>query len=233
MMHPRPAQPAAARPAPAPTPRVIYGQTFTGDPDREALEIVGEPLLQIRNCRFVGGSTCLRLNGCGTVEISGCTFAGMTGPADPDGQCIQLINPRGPHTIDRCVLTASPQAEDLINVFCDAPATGSVLITGCSWIGRGASDSSTSLCMDGPFCVPVSVRGGRMQGARCGITVAGLGGTVPHSIEGVRFVGCQTRIYVYAGYDGRAPKVSLSGYVAADVLIGEGMPAGAVTLVTG
>jgi hypothetical protein len=224
-MHPRP----TAHPAAAPQPRVYVNQTFAGVPGREGLEVVGAADVTFTGCRFVGGSTCLRLNGCGKVTISRCTFECPTGPADPDGQCIDILRPEGVHTIDRCTFLASPATEDLINVYGDQPSAGSVIITGCSWIGRGTSGSSTSVCMDEANCVPVTVRGGRIQGARCGITLAGGG---PHVVDGVRFVDCGVKVYVYAGY-GKAPKVLLDGYTAADVLIGDGVGPGDVTVQRG
>jgi hypothetical protein len=220
-MHPRPMTAAA----PAPRPVLTYrNQTFSALPGRELLELVGVDGVLITGCRFRGGTTSLRLNGCSNVTVELSQFDSVAGPPDPDGQSIQVIRPAGPHTIDRCQFTASPQSEDLVNVFADEACAGSVLITGCNWIGRGRSDSCTSLCMDGPFCPPVTVRGGRMQGARCAVTVAGGRG---HVIDGVRLVGCENRIYVYAGY-GTPPGVRLNGYAAADVLIGDGMVASAV-----
>jgi hypothetical protein len=207
------------------TPMLTYqDRTITGTPGREGLEIVGAAEVLISGCRFVGGSTCLRLNGCGKVTVERCTFEGMTGPADPDGGGLQILRPVGPHVVDHCTFTASPAAEDLLSVFADEPCTGSVLVTGCGWMGRSTSDSGTSLCMDGPYCPPVTVRGGRMQAARCGITVAAGRG---HIIDGVRMIACQTKVYVAQLY-GQPVGASLIGYTAADVLIGTGVRPGDV-----
>jgi hypothetical protein len=192
------------------------------DPTREALELVGEHDLIIDASQFTGGKTCLRLNRCGNVRITRGTMRGPLGPPDPDGQCIQIINPVGPIYVGQCTLIAGAATEDMISVYGDDPDAqrlGSVLIEGCAWYGRGTSQSSTSLCLDGPYCPPTSLRGGTIAGARCGITVAG---GCNHALAAPTFSGCGTNLYVERGYADDFPKapfgpINLAGFVHEDV----------------
>jgi hypothetical protein len=199
------------------------GSIVVGTPDREGREFVGEKDLTIYLVQFVGGKTNLRFNRCSNVRVLRCPkFSGVTGPADPDGQNIQIITPQGPHAVERSTLVASDDSEDMANVFADqqCPPGAAVLIVGMNWQGRGRSDSSTSLCMDGPFCPPVTVTGGLIAGARCAITIAGGAG---HVIDRVAMAGCGTKIYIYRGYKGGPwGNFTLRGYTRDDVLLGDG-----------
>jgi hypothetical protein len=199
------------------------GSIVVGTPDREGREFVGVDGLTIYLVQFVGGKTNLRFNRCSNVRVLRCPkLSGVTGPADPDGQCIQIIDPQGPHSIERSTLVASDKSEDMINVIGDEPCPPEavVSIVGLNWQGRGVSDSSTSLCMDGPHCPPVHVTGGLIANARCGITIAGGAG---HVIDRVAMAGCGTKIYIFRKYPGGPwGNFTLRGYTRDDVLIGEG-----------
>jgi hypothetical protein len=207
------------------------GSIVVGTPDREGREFVGERDLTIYLVQFVGGKTNLRFNRCSNIRVIRCPkFSGVTGPADPDGQCIDIIDPQGPHSIEHCTFVASDATEDLINVYADEPCppAASVAILGCNFQGRGKSDSGTSVCADGKFCPPVSIVGGTISGARCAITLASGTG---HRIERVAMAGCENRIFVYNGYEGAVPPaVTLVGHSRADVLMGDGASWGSVRL---
>jgi hypothetical protein len=165
---------------------------FKGFPGKEALELIGVTAI-FRRCHFVGGSSNLRLNAC-TADIEDCTFEAVTGPADPDGQCVQLINSVG--RIHGCTFEASPDSEDLLSIYGDKLTAGTVLVEFCTFNGRGKSDSGNAICMDGAFAPSTIIRGGDITDARCGITIAG---GVKHEIHGMG-IKADTSFYAENGY---------------------------------
>lgn len=168
------------------------GVTFHGTPDREALELVGRRRVVVAGDVFYGGSTQLRFVDCRDVVVRGCTFYGADGVPDPNGQDLQLLRSTGVVTDN--VFYASPaHSEDLCSVFSDQPVVGAVTISGNVFYGRGASDSSTSVCLDGPACPPTAITGNRIVNARDGICVAG---GIDHVITGNVFARCDTPIFV-------------------------------------
>ena len=178
----------------------IIGQTIRcKDPLKEALEIVGVDNLIISNSNFIGGKCCLRLNGCNNFTIDNVLCSGMMGPANPDGQGIQLINSWG--KMNNISIVASKQAEDLISVYADRTVAGNVDINNVHLYGRGDSDSSTSICLDGPHCPTTTIKNISITRARCGITIGGGVGHVIYCDER-SFKWCQSMIYVNQFYDG-------------------------------
>lgn len=196
----------------------IVDQTFLGHPRKEGLEIL-DKLVTIRRCHFSGGSTNLRFNNC-TVLVEDSHFSSAKGPADPDGQCIQLLRSVG--IIRNCTFEASYDSEDLLSIFADQPIPGDVLIDSCRFLGRGKSDSGNSICFDGAHCPPTTVRNCSIGGARCGITVAGGRN---HVVSGVTIGDSDNSIYVDNLYGGRhfGPVLIQGCTLSVPVLLGHGM----------
>ena len=147
--------------------------------------------LQVAGIKLGGLPTLIRLIDCRDALIEDCTLYDPQGPADPHGQCVQLI--RSTATIRRCRMVARTDrhgrflsdAEDLLSVYGDEKgwmrgvkpvdeATGAlVLVEDCRFEGRGPSDSGTAVCQDGPFPPLLCMRQVVVRGARVGFQHAG------------------------------------------------------------
>jgi hypothetical protein len=165
---------------------------ITGTPSKEALLVAGVDSPIVRGCYITGGKTLLRFVDCTNVLVEFCHLEFPEGPADPDGQLIQFIRSSG--TIRWNTGTAGSKAEDLFSIYSDKvlPANYAVSIYGNALDGRGDSDSSTSICLDGPYPPPTDVYANTITRARCGVTVAGGKG---HRIYSNKHRDCVTWFY--------------------------------------
>lgn len=134
--------------------------------------------LRFRGLGLSGAPSLVRLIGCLDAIFEDCILSRPSGPPDPHGCCIQLINSTA--TIRRCRFVAGPRACDLLSNYGDNPnnselppvdaASGAqVLVEDCRFEGTGDADFTTSICNDGAFAVFMLVRRTTIIGARVGV----------------------------------------------------------------
>jgi len=190
-------------------PLRIVGGVFVGPtpPDREAITYSGRDDIAIKGVEACDAATLIRLVDCGNIKIIRPRLARPLGPPDPDGQCIQIIRPRGLVLIEDPECVAGPRAEDLISIFADRPVNACVRIRGGELVGRGGSHSSTSIIADGQFCPPVEVTGVTIRGARVAVQLAGGEGHYVHDND---VAGCVHDVEVCGYYPEDDPRPVLN-----------------------
>jgi hypothetical protein len=125
----------------------------------------------IDRCQVSRCGTLIRLLRCRGVVIRGCTLKQPTGPADPDGQGVQL-NECEEVEVSGCTMTAGTggPVEDWVSVF----RSRKVAVRDNVITGGAGSPSGTGVCVDGPDSQDVEIRGNTLS--RCGaigVSVAG------------------------------------------------------------
>lgn len=163
----------------------IIGKTFNGrmTGKDEALPIENCRDVVVRGCKLSNAPALMLVQDCMNARVTGCEFHRPLGPADPKGQCLQFIRPRGIIVVEGCVFYGSKWAEDLLNIYSDVPVKCTVVVQDCKFYGGGVSGSSTSICTDGPFCPPVTIVNCEINGARVAIQ---LGGGSGHQVGLIR-----------------------------------------------
>lgn len=151
------------------------------------------PNYSLSHANVVGGTTCVRLERCQSFHLQYVTVSGMTGPADPDGHGIQIMNCGG--VIEFPTVISDRVTEDCINIWGDdlENINRVVMIVSPNLYGRGLGSSGNGICVDGPCPPRVVVVGPRFIGNRCGFTLAAGYG---HSFTGGAAYGCETDGYV-------------------------------------
>ena len=161
----------------------------------------------------------LRVNG---AQVQGLELYHPTGPADPDGQCLQFDDCWGELQVDDCTFYANtiedpavpnPRAEDLLSVFNRKRRSGRVLVNNCTFYGKGLSlafaaksrsrvrrkvQSHTSICLDGPWCLPTTVQHCRIFWARVGLMIAGGS---RHNAKLNAFIRCKHKVWAQSCYE--------------------------------
>ena len=144
--------------------------------------------LSLKWVHITGGPNCLSLLNCPNFTLEHLILEKPDGPPDPSGHCLLLDKSWG--SVNQVSVIASPQSEDLISVFSDIPLGGLVTLTNILATGRGLSNSSTSICLDGPYCPLTQISFSTLIKARCGVQIAG---GQNHWLEKtLRFKNCQT-----------------------------------------